>query len=90
VLPASEALKTGLQEIGQARPTVEWLMRVGADGLASSAQHSPCRRPDPSRALPWFESYADQDRTIRMFLRNAGNEEAMMAPDMIGFMESVV
>jgi hypothetical protein len=43
-----------------------------------------------SRALPWFESYADQDRTIRMFLRNAGNEEAMMAPDMIGFMESVV
>jgi nitrate reductase gamma subunit len=25
-----------------------------------------------SRALPWFESYADQDWTIRMFLRNAG------------------
>jgi hypothetical protein len=25
-----------------------------------------------------------------MFLRNAGNEKAMMAPDMIGFMESVV
>jgi hypothetical protein len=27
---------------------------------------------EPSRALPWFDSYADQDRTIRMFLRNAG------------------
>lgn len=25
-------------------------MRVGADRLASSAQHSPCRRPEPSKA----------------------------------------
>jgi hypothetical protein len=57
----------------------------------SSQDHSgPIHASSSSRALPWFESYADQDRTIRMFLRNAGNEEAMMAPDMIGFMESVV
>ena len=33
VLPASVALKTGLQEIGE-RLTAEWLMRAGADGLA--------------------------------------------------------
>jgi TRAP-type C4-dicarboxylate transport system substrate-binding protein len=33
VLPASVALKTGLQEIGE-RLTGEWLMRAGADGLA--------------------------------------------------------
>ena len=33
VLPASVALKTGLQEIGE-RLTGEWLMRSGADGLA--------------------------------------------------------
>jgi TRAP-type C4-dicarboxylate transport system substrate-binding protein len=33
VLPASEALKSGLQEIGE-RLTGEWLMRAGADGLA--------------------------------------------------------
>ena len=33
VLPASAALKTGLQEIGQ-RLTGEWLMRAGADGRA--------------------------------------------------------
>ena len=33
VLPASEALKSGLQDIGE-RLTGEWLMRSGADGLA--------------------------------------------------------
>src|ERR1700732_2363210 len=33
VLPASVALKTGLQEIGE-RLTAEWLMRAGADGPA--------------------------------------------------------
>ena len=33
VLPASVALKTGLQEIGQ-RLTGEWLIRAGADGQA--------------------------------------------------------
>ena len=33
VLPASVALKTGLQEIGD-RLTKVWLMRGGADGLA--------------------------------------------------------
>ena len=33
VLPASVALKTGLQEIGE-RLTGEWLMRSGTDGLA--------------------------------------------------------
>jgi TRAP-type C4-dicarboxylate transport system substrate-binding protein len=34
VLPASEELKTGLQEIGE-RLSGEWLMRAGADGLAT-------------------------------------------------------
>jgi TRAP-type C4-dicarboxylate transport system substrate-binding protein len=36
VLPASVALKTGLQEIGE-RLTAEWLMRAGADGPAYSS-----------------------------------------------------
>ena len=33
VLPASVALKTGLQEIGE-KLTAEWLVRAGPDGLA--------------------------------------------------------
>jgi hypothetical protein len=50
---------------------------------------SPVVVTQTSGALPWFESYAGQDWTTKMLLRHTGQREAMIAADMIGFMESV-
>ena len=45
----------------------------------------------PSRALPWFESYADQDRIAKMYCRHARlTRELWWQPIRMSFMESVV
>jgi len=44
----------------------------------------------PSRALPWFESYTDQDWITKMRCDTIANEEPPLTADMIGFTESVV
>jgi hypothetical protein len=43
----------------------------------------------PSRALPWFESYTDQDWITKMRCDTTVNEEPTLTADMIGFTESV-
>jgi hypothetical protein len=58
----------------------------------SPATFSPsfASTPVASRALPWFESYTDQDWITKMRCDTTVNEEPTLTADMIGFTESVV
>ena len=47
-------------------------------------------RVDPSRALPWFESIPTKIGPSGCSREMPVSEEAMIAADMIGFMELVV